>query len=62
MSPEGRHSDFYLYHNLRFTSAGTPAAMESSGMSFVTTLPAATMQRLPMVTPGQMTTPPPIQQ
>ena len=42
--------------------AGTPATKESSGTSLVTTLPAAMMQRLPMVTPGQMVTPPAIQQ
>ena len=39
-----------------FTTAGVPAAMQSSGMSLVTTLPAAMMQRDPIVTPGQTVT------
>ena len=50
------------FFRLLFTTAGTPAARESSGISRVTTLPAAMMQRLPMVTPGQTTTLPPSQQ
>lgn len=50
------------FFRLFFTTAGTPAARESSGISRVTTLPAAMMQRLPMVTPGQTTTLPPSQQ
>lgn len=48
--------------SLFFTMAGQPAARESSGISFTTTLPAAMTQRFPMVTPGQTTTPPPNQQ
>lgn len=48
--------------SLFFTTAGQPAARESSGISFTTTLPAAMTQRFPMVTPGQTTTPPPNQQ
>ena len=37
-------------------------ATESAGMSRVTTAPAPMMDRGPMVTPGQMMAPPPIQQ
>ena len=41
--------------------AGTPAARELSGISFVTTDPAATTTLLPMLTPGRIVTFPPIQ-
>ncbi|MNS11753.1 hypothetical protein D3C72_433010 [compost metagenome] len=44
------------------TLAGLPTAKESAGMSRVTTAPAPMMERGPMVTPGQMMAPPPIQQ
>ena len=44
------------------TTAGLPAASESEGISCVTTLPAAMMQRSPIVTPGQTVTLPPSQQ
>ena len=44
------------------TLAGLPTAIESSGISFVTTLPAPIMHRFPIVTPGQIIAPPPIQQ
>lgn len=46
----------------RFTTAGLPAARESAGMSRTTTLPAAMMERAPMLTPGHTVTPPPSQQ
>ena len=48
--------------SIRFTTAGFPATKVSGGTSFVTTLPAATMALSPIVTPGQITTPPPIHQ
>ena len=41
------------------TRAGFPAAKTSEGMSRVTTLPAPMTARSPIVTPGQMITPPP---
>jgi hypothetical protein len=41
------HDDF----NERTIRAGLPAMRESSGTSDVTTLPAATTERLPMRTP-----------
>src|SRR5262249_61717804 len=37
--------------NVRTTLAGTPATMERGGTSLVTTLPAATTEAWPMVTP-----------
>ena len=40
--------------------AGTPPTSVLSGMSLVTTAPAATTTLLPMVTPGRMVTLPPI--
>lgn len=40
--------------------AGTPPTITSGGTSLVTTAPAATMERAPTVTPGQMTQPAPI--
>ena len=43
------------------TTAGLPAAIVSSGISRMTTEPAAMMQRLPILTPGQTITPPPNQ-
>src|SRR3989344_6100589 len=47
--------------NCRLTSAATPAAKLLSGMSRVTTDPAAIMQPLPMVTPPKITLLAPIQ-
>jgi len=44
------------------TFAGFPAMTTSSGMSCVTTEPAPTITRFPIVTPGQTITPPPSQQ
>ena len=51
---------YYLI--LLMTLQGLPTAIESEGMSFTTTLPAPMMQRSPMITPGQIVTPPPSQQ
>ncbi|KAI9302396.1 hypothetical protein BJ944DRAFT_270003 [Cunninghamella echinulata] len=42
--------------------AGTPATKTLSGTSFVTIAPAATVTPLPILTPGQIMTLPPIQQ
>ena len=50
------------YFRWRFTTAGTPATSTSSGTSRVTTLPAATITLLPIVTPGHTVTLPPSQQ
>ena len=61
-SVEIKYNQFHHSFNFRFTTAGHPATKESSETSFVTTLPAAIIQRLPMVTPGQTITPPAIQQ
>lgn len=47
------HSDFT-------TLAGTPIASTSSGISFVTTDPAATVTPFPIETPGMTRTFPPI--
>jgi hypothetical protein len=44
------------------TLAGTPIATLQAGISFVTTAPAAIVQPCPIVTPGKITTCPPIQQ
>ena len=52
---------FYLF-NSRITFAGLPTASELSGISFVTTAPAPITQPFPMMTPGQITAFPPIQQ
>lgn len=41
--------------------AGTPAMTQLSGISLVTTAPAATTTLLPIVTPGRIVTLPPIQ-
>jgi len=46
---------------LRLTLAGTPDAIEFSGMSPVTTAPAPTMLFVPILTPSRMITPAPIQ-
>lgn len=46
---------------LRLTLAGTPDAIDFSGMSPVTTAPAPTMLFVPIVTPSRMITPAPIQ-
>ena len=43
------------------TRHGFPTAIESSGISFVTTDPAPMVHRWPMVTPGRIVTLPPIQ-
>ena len=43
------------------TLQGLPTAIELSGISFVTTEPAPMTQFSPIVTPGVMTTSPPIQ-
>ena len=58
----GSFSFVGTYRSRRFTVAGLPAASESAGISRTTTLPAATTERSPIVTPGQTTTPPPSQQ
>ena len=47
---------------LLITLHGFPAAKQLSGTSFVTTLPAPITVPLPMVTPGRIIAPPPIQQ
>ena len=53
----------YFFQSLRrITRAGFPTAILSSGISFVTTLPAPITQRSPIVTPGHIIAPPPIQQ
>ena len=51
------YSTFYLI-SLTFLQ-GLPYAIELSGMSFVTTLPAPIVTLLPIVTPGSTTTFPP---
>lgn len=48
--------------NVLIILQGLPAANTSDGMSLVTTLPAPITLRSPIVTPGQITTLPPIQQ
>ena len=45
--------------NLFLITAGLPAARQSSGISRMTTDPAAMTQRLPIDTPGHTITPPP---
>lgn len=55
-------STFFFYVSRRITRQGLPTANESSGISCVTTLPAPITQRSPIVTPGQITVLPPIQQ
>ena len=45
---------------VRITLQGFPAAMDQSGISLVTTLPAPITVLFPMCTPGQMTVFPPI--
>lgn len=55
-------STFSFYVSRRITRQGLPTANESSGISCVTTLPAPITQRSPIVTPGQITALPPIQQ
>ena len=55
-------STFSFYVSRRITRQGLPTANESSGISCVTTLPAPITQRSPIVTPGQITVLPPIQQ
>ena len=42
---------FPFSSTLPYFLAGTPTAKQKSGISFVTTLPAATMAYLPIVTP-----------
>src|SRR5580704_18903334 len=50
------------YSILRSTRAGTPATIENGSTSLVTTLPAPTTQRSPMLTPLVTTTLAPSQQ
>ena len=50
------------YCNFRMTRAGLPTASECAGIFLVTTEPAPIVQPSPMVTPGQITVLPPIQQ
>ena len=50
---------WHLYSIDRITLHGFPAANTLSGISRVTTLPAPMIDRLPMVTPGQITAEPP---
>src|SRR5262245_23504605 len=52
-----------LAHSLkgRMTRHGFPAAKTPAGIGRVTTLPAPITVRSPMLTPGQMTAPPPTQ-
>ena len=57
-----KSSTFSFYVSRRITRQGLPTANESSGISCVTTLPAPITQRSPIVTPGQITVLPPIQQ
>ena len=45
----------------RITLQGLPTAIELLGMSLTTTLPAPIVVFEPIVTPGQMIAPPPIQ-
>ena len=47
---------------LRMILAGFPATRWKGGTSFVTTLPAPTVAPLPILTPGKIIAPPPIQQ
>ena len=51
-----------IIHTVLIILAGLPATTLLSGTSFVTTAPAATVQPLPIVTPGQNIAAPPIQQ
>ena len=51
-----------INHKRLITLHGLPAAIQSEGMSWVTTLPAPITVRSPMVTPGQTVTLPPSQQ
>ena len=61
---KGKHYffDSGSWFNFLITFAGFPTANELSGMSFVTTDPAPITQPFPIVTPGQITEFPPIQQ
>ncbi len=45
----------------RITRQGFPTANEFSGIDLLTTLPAPITEFLPIVTPGKIITPPPIQ-
>ena len=53
---------YYVYSLLSFLliTAGLPATTQSLGMSCITKLPAAIIHLSPMVTPGKITTEPPI--
>lgn len=57
LRPAGTHPG--QSRRLRITRAGFPTAMTSGGRSLVTTLPAPTVVRSPMVTPGNTIVPPP---
>ena len=46
---------------LRITLHGLPTANELGGIDLLTTLPAPITEFLPIVTPGKIITPPPIQ-
>ena len=50
------------YPSLTTGLAGFPTTIVSDGMSFVTTAPAPTTHLSPIAIPGEMITPPPIQQ
>ena len=54
MSVEKRTQPCLFYDNILITLHGLPAAMQSAGMLFVTTLPAPIMLREPIVTPFSM--------
>ena len=53
--------NYKSFSNSRIMRAGTPATSELSGISYVTTDPAATTTLFPMLTPGRIVTFPPIQ-
>jgi hypothetical protein len=52
----------FYFSNFLITLAGLPTANEFAGTSLVTTDPAPIVLPEPMVTPGQITVFPPIQQ
>lgn len=63
--PEGLVKRLCTEHGAHYTSlitrAGEPTAIAAAGTSFVTTEPAPTTALSPMVTPGRITEPEPIQ-
>lgn len=67
ISSLGKSKTFYAFHDSSynvsrfFTFAGTPAAMQLSGISEQTTEPAAITLLLPIRHPGRTITPAPIQ-